>query len=169
MIEHKNIRFDDADWARRMAELEDRSESVLVGGLAVDAGLYRAASSEPAENIAREALAKLIVLTRRKLSLSAEKFAERADIDLVAVVQLEHATPVVLDPRTVFQLAAALSVSATRLADLAGLTKMSDPGLRQAAVRFAANAEPIQGLSKEEQAALRSFIKELSECPEGGR
>jgi transcriptional regulator with XRE-family HTH domain len=168
MIDHKKIRFDDPDWVRRMAELEDRCDSVSVGGLAVDVGFYRqGGAKEPAESIAREALGLLIVFTRRKLGLTAAKFAERADLDLVALHQLEHGRLVALDPRTVAHLASALSVSVSRLADLAGLTKQSDPGLRAAAIRFAANAEPLQGLSSEERAALNDFVRELSDRPGG--
>lgn len=168
MIEHKNVRFDDAEWLRRMAALEDRCESVSVGGLAVDVGLYQTASAQPIESIALDALGKLITFTRRKLGLTAAKFAERADIELADLVRLEHAQRFVLDPRTVAQLAVALSVPVSRLMALAGLTKTVDTELQRAAVRFAANAEPLQGLSKEEQAALRDFVKELSERPEGG-
>jgi transcriptional regulator with XRE-family HTH domain len=168
MIEHKNVRFDDAEWLRRMAELEDRCESVSVGGLAADVGLYHAAFAQPTESIAREALAKLIEFTRRELGLTAEKFAERAGIELSDLVRLEHGETFALDPRTVAQLASALSVPVPRLMSLAGLTKNVDPELHRAAVRFAANAEPLQELSKEEQSALRDFVKELSERPEGG-
>jgi transcriptional regulator with XRE-family HTH domain len=168
MIEYTDVRFDDVEWLRRMAEFEDRCESLSVGGLAVDAGIYRAACAQPIESIARDALGKLITFTRRQLRLTAEKFAEKADIELEDLVRLEHAEPFVLDPRTVAQLANALSVPVARLMSLAGLTKTVDPNLQRAAVRFAANAQPLQGLSKEEQAALIDFVKELAERPEGG-
>ena len=168
MTEHKNVRFDDADWLRRMAELEDRCESVSVGGLAVDVGFYKTVSEQPIESIAMDAIGKLIVFTRRRLRLTAAKFAEQADIELSDLVRLEHAKPIALDPRTVAQLATALSVPVSRLMSLAGLSKNVDPNLQRAAVRFAANAEPLQKLSKEEQAALTDFVKELSERPEGG-
>lgn len=156
------VRFDDAEWLRRMAELEDRCESVTVGGLAVDAGLYRAPAEPVTECIARDALAKLVEFTRRDLGLSAMKFAERADIDLVDLVRLEHAESFVLEPQKLAQLARLLDVPVPILKSLAGITRDLEPNLRRAVLRFAANAEPQQALSKEEQEALREFVKDLS-------
>ena len=167
MSENKNVRFDDAEWLRRMADIEDRCESVSVGGLAVDVGFYESGAAPSTEILAREVLGKLIELTRRNLRLTLDKFAERADIELEDLVRLEHAQPFVPDPRTVAQLAKMLSVPVSQLMGLAGLTRPVDPGLQKAAVRFAANAEPLQGLSKEQQAALREFVKELSARAEG--
>lgn len=167
MSENKQVRFGDAEWLHRMAELEDRCESVSVGGLAVDVGFYHSGAAPSTDMLAREALGKLIELTRRKLKLTPDKFAERADIELKDLVRLEHAEPFVPDPRTMVQLATVLAVPVSRILGLAGLTKTVDPGLQNAAVRFAANAEPLQGLSKEQQAALREFVKELSERQEG--
>jgi transcriptional regulator with XRE-family HTH domain len=168
MIDQKLVRFDDAEWMRRMAALEDRNESVSVGGLAVDVGIYRAAAATDAESIGREALAKLVEFTRRKLGLTASKFAEQTDIDLADLVRLEHAEAFALEPRTVTQLAGALAVPVSSLMGLAGLTRAPDPDLHRAALRFAANAEPLQGLSKEEQDALHDFVQQLSARPQGG-
>ena len=146
-------------WLLKMAEKEGNGV-VSVGGLVgrVDANA-QALSSTATE---RGALAQLIEWQRRKLRWSVEDLAEKANVEVedVLAIEMGQGTP---EPRTLFNLAAAINLPAQKLMHLAGLVMSRDPRLERAAVRFAARSAPIEMLTTEQSAALEEFVRVIAE------
>lgn len=150
-------------WLRRMADAEDRCESVAAAGLAAELGLLHAMPIEKPR-----VLGRLIEFSRRARGLSVERLADEADVDLGELVALEREEDVRATPRTVYKLAKLLGVSTGKLMVLAGLADAEDTTLKEAALRFAARSEPTAQLSKGEREALEEFVKVLVERSDGG-
>lgn len=150
------------EWLLKMAEFEDSSRSVSAGGMAADFGLLPATQVEP-----QRVFGRLIEFARRKKSLSVEQLAERAQIDLADIVEIEMNEMAAPDVRTVFQLANVLELPSARLMEVAGLATPR-PEVSSAALKFAARSEPTAKLSREEREALEEFVKVLVETSDGG-
>lgn len=150
------------EWLQEMAGHEDSCRSVSVGGMAADLGMLPAASDET-----HRVFGRLIEFARREKGISLEQLAERADIDLEEVVEIERNENVVPQLRTVHQLALVLSLPAGRLAEVAGLAAPR-PDLSNAALRFAARSEPTATLTPAEREAFEEFVKVLVEGSDVG-
>ena len=155
------------EWASAQAKLEPDSGTTSVGGLAhrlsgmeqaSDAALSPSTSTDPR----RQSLGKFIELSRRRMRLSVEQLADKANIDLAELLAIEKAEDVRPEPRTVYQLAHVLRVRVEPLLELAGLVVTRTTGLTESAVRFAARSEPMEALTKDEEEALNWFVKELT-------
>lgn len=153
------------EWLRRHADAEDRCVSVSVGGLVSDMEMLKPLAE--AETVTRVAFSLLVRLTRRSHGMTPERLAEAADLDLAEVVSIETGEELLPEPRTVFKLAKALKLPEGGLMELAGLVRRHDARLESAAVRFAARSESMERLTKEEEAALREFVRTLSELSKG--
>lgn len=161
-MNHSNKKHPSRDWLLRMAEVEDASRSVAVGGVAADFEMVRPQSTE-----SHCVFGRLIEYARRAKNLSVEELADRADVDLAEVVDIERHEDAVPAPRTVYQLATVLELPAGMLAEVAGLAKARG-AVSEAALRFAARSEPTATLSKAEREALEEFVKVLVEASNGG-
>jgi transcriptional regulator with XRE-family HTH domain len=148
-------------WLERAGEIEDKSRSLSVGGLASDFGMLRSAISD-----VQPVFGRLIEYARRKHGLSVEKLAEQAGVDLAAVVEIERNDRVLPEVRTVYQLAQVLNLPPGRLMEVAGLMTPK-PEVSHAALRFAARSEPTTRLSQDENNALEEFVKVLVETSDG--
>ena len=145
------------DWLLKAAGAEDVSRSLSVGGLAADLGLLPSAKRG-----VQSAFSRLVEYRRRQQKLSVEQLAERADIDLEEIVQIETNASIEPDVRTVYQLATALKLEPSTLMEVAGLTT-TRLQIRNAALRFAARSESTARLSHDEQEALEESVKVLVE------
>ena len=163
------------EWAVAQGKREPDSGATSVGGLAHRiSGLLQAsdparrerARAVPETGISpdprRQSLGKFIELSRRRMRLSVEELADKANVDLAELLAVEKAEDIVPEPRTVRQLARVLEIPAEPLLSLAGLLAAHSPGLTESAVRFAARSEPMDVLTKEEDEALNWFVKELT-------
>jgi HTH-type transcriptional regulator, competence development regulator len=156
------------EWLTKRAERDDKAD-VSAGVFSMD--MFKsnqhkqkiALTNPPCEEDTRLAFGKLINLWRRKKGLRMEQLAEKANIDLAELIEIErniHCTP---EPRTVYQLARTLGLSNERMLQLSGNVIARDHTLGQEAVRFAARSESVEKLNKDEQRALEEFVKFLSE------
>jgi len=154
----------DRKWLERRADQEDR-HFISVGGLisTLDPTCQTELTSTQSVETTKTAFVRLLQLARRERRLTLEKLAEKADVDLAALVKIETDETFEPDLRTVHQLASALDLPVKKLMVLAGLLHVKDVGLQQASVRFAARSEPIGNVSPEEHAALEEYVKFLNE------
>lgn len=111
----------------------------------------------------RTAFGMLVNLWRRKKGIRLDQLAERADVDLAELIAIEQDVRYIPEPRTVYQLAHTLGVPTDRMLQLSGNTVVRDSHLGEEAVRFAARADPVEKLTKDEHRALEEFVKYLSE------
>jgi HTH-type transcriptional regulator, competence development regulator len=163
------------EWTEAQAKVEPESGITSVGGLAHRIGELeqvgnpaRPAGTEtlsvPATSAdpKRQSLGKFIELSRRRMRLSVEQLADKANVDLAELLAIEKAEDILPEPRTVYQLAQILRMRVEPLMELAGLVVPKSIALTESAVRFAARSEPMDALTKEEEEALNWFVKELS-------
>ncbi len=157
----------DRDWLFAKANEEDNG-IISVGGLVcrVMAGETRESEDIP-ESARRVAFARIVALSRRKLRLSVEQLAERADVDISQIVEIEECASVSPEPRTVFKLSQMLKVPQDQLMVLSGLAHPRDRRLTDATVRFVARSEPVNVLTTEEEEALREYVKVVVESSYG--
>lgn len=120
-------------------------------------GAHAAPASSPA---ALQALGRFVQLARRRAGLSSEDFAAQAHLDLREILDLESGLTVP-EPRVLYRLSAALSVSYEKLLILAGHRQQRDDALEREALRFAAHSGSMAQLSKTESEALHDFIRVL--------
>jgi len=159
---------DDRNWLLAKANEEDNC-IFSVGGLA-----YRSAAEADAnqgeipEAARRVAFARLVELSRRKQRLTVEQLAEKADVDVSQLIEIEEGESVSPEPRTVYKLAQVLNFPQDRMMVMSGLARTRDRHLTEATVRFAARSEPVSILSPEEEEALQEYVKVLVESAIGG-
>lgn len=158
MKETKHTSFPNPDWLRRMAEAEDRCESISVGGLAADTGAFRTPATEPPRVFGR-----FLEFARRERAMSVEALAESANVDLAELVAIETEKLQSPTPRTVYQLAMVLKIPPETMSEIAGLTQPRS-AVSEAAVRFAARSEPTAKLTEGERHAFEEFVKVLVEA-----
>jgi transcriptional regulator with XRE-family HTH domain len=164
------------EWVLAQAKLESDSDVTSVGGLAHRLGLLRGvngtAQGRPPADVTpppfvdpgRQSLGKFIELSRRRLRLTVEQLAERADVDLGELLAIEKAEDVPAETRTIYRLADVLGMRVDPLLELAGLVDKRSVGLTQSAFRFAARSEPMAALTREEEEALNWFVGELTKA-----
>lgn len=143
------------EWA-----LSEDDGFVSVGGLAVRCGLHQSSCGDETDHA--RVFGQFIELARRKVGLSLEALAERAEVDLSELVAIER-DGMRPEPRTVSQLSKALDLPLRGLHELAGFVKVHGQRLNQAALRFAARSEPTAQLTPDEREALDEFVKVLAE------
>ena len=103
----------------------------------------------------------LIQLLRREKRLTLEKLAEKSQVDIRELVNIEQDPDYEPRPRTVHQLAGVLGLPKRTLVKLSNLAHVHDEELTGAAVRFAARSSSITELSREERQALAEFVRFL--------
>lgn len=159
------------EWSRTQAKNEPNTGITSVGGLAHRVSELTAANAPgsfaradyiQSTDPRRLSLGKFVELSRRRLRLSVEQLADKANVELVELLALEKAEDITPEARTIFQLAGVLNVRPEPLMELAGLVIPKTAALTDSAVRFAARSEPMQALSSDEEAALNWFVKELT-------
>jgi transcriptional regulator with XRE-family HTH domain len=112
-------------------------------------------------------LGRLLRQLRRRESLDLPRLAVEVRVPEAELRALEEGTGVVPRPRTIYQLATFYKVSSRALLMLSPAAAERDPGLDDAAVRFAASSDDLSKLSRDERKSLNEFIKLLSDY--GGR
>lgn len=153
------------EWLLKNIDKEDKA-IVSAGGLS---GSTQDMLEQPAHKYPPKeagaplpALGRLISLSRRNRGWSPEKLAAEARIDLDELVSIEQVSNYVPEPRTVCQLAKVLHLSEESMLELSGNTVCRNQQLQEEAVKFAARAQSLERLSKEEKRALEEFVKQLA-------
>jgi transcriptional regulator with XRE-family HTH domain len=149
------------DWLLKAADIEDACRSVSVGGLAVDFGM-----PAPGVSSIRPAFGRLVEFARRDQGLTVEELAERAGVDLAALLEIENDDRAVPEVKAVHRLAQALHLPRAELMELAGLATPK-PEISRAALKFAARSEPTSELTRDEREALEEFVTALTEASDG--
>jgi len=149
------------DWFLKNIDREDKA--IVSAGTFCVSQLQK--KQQPVEHMTHSAFAMLVSLSRRKKGLTPEKLSDMARIDLDELVSIEKISGYVPEPRTVCQLALILNLPEDKLLQLSGNAKARDQWLQNQAVKFAARAQSMEKLNREEKSALEEFVKKLSESP----
>lgn len=146
------------DWLKAAAQNEAECQSISVGGLAAQLGMYQ--SEEPN---GPAVFGQLVEFGRRRLRLSVEQLAEAADVDIEELVLIERGECHSPGPRTVYKLAECFNLPTATVAEIAGLVKRRNERLGHAAYLFAARSEPMAVLTPDEEMAYEEFVKVIIE------
>lgn len=110
----------------------------------------------------RKAFAKFVELSRRKKQMSQLELAEKINIDIDEIIEIEDESAVSVEPSTVYALAQEFDVPTKSLMVLAGLSKREDKKIKEASIRFAANSGSKAPLQPEEDCLLETFVHALT-------
>lgn len=149
------------EWFLNKISLEEGVDVVAGSPVAMLSTGAQIFDKQAADDV-RLAFGTLVHLMRRRKTMSQEKLADDADVDLSEIVEIEHNFHYRPEPRTVYQLAKIFSLPVDRLLQLSGNTRSRDTELRQEAVRFAARSDSLEQLNHQEQAILEEFVAYLS-------
>ena len=95
---------------------------------------------------------------RNVLNYSLEELASKSDIDINELVQIENNLNYKPSMRTIYNLSQVFDVPHISLLRLSGLAETNENTLEKESMRFAARAEKIERLTKEEMRELEEFI-----------
>jgi len=107
-------------------------------------------------------LGVLVQLLRRKKGLSVEELAAEARVDVFEVQGIELGTTLDANPRTIYQLEQYFQLPSRSLVILSGAVNVESE-IHEEAVRFAASAQGMNKLNRDEKKALNKFVKFLKE------
>jgi len=170
---HRSLVFtDDRDaFLERAFEAEDGC--VSVGGMAHELGMLKPPAGEHLRKTTpdkgtsykheRRMLSEFVELSRREQKLSVEAFANKANLGVEEVLQLEDPAAPSPEPRVIFEVARYLNADTKKLMELAGHTVSVDNTLEQEVIRIAACVSGSKPLDKDEQNMLRELAKLLLE------
>ena len=154
----------DESSAEKMAALEEGC-SVTAGTLNLET-FDRKVKESRANQERRDAhlgiFGKLVELKRRDAGLSREALAERANIEVVELFQIETNLEEVPEPRIVSRLSRALDLPAGKMMQLVGHLSVLDGSVSLAAQRFAASSGSMEALTDDEKRALNDFVQALA-------
>jgi transcriptional regulator with XRE-family HTH domain len=106
------------------------------------------------------AIAKLIQLARREERLTPEQYAKRIGVGVEELKVAEAGTQVP-EPRLLFAVSEALTISYQKLMSLAGHRNERNQILEQQALRFAASSTSMDTLTSVESRALHDLLQVL--------
>ena len=142
-------------WYEKRIDLEQEAE--------IGAGIPGARKSEAKPGNIHLAFGTFVELWRRNKGWNALKLADKAGVGIDEILEIERNPYAEPESTAVYKLAEVFGLSPKPLLELAGLTELSSPRLRESAVQFAAKTEPVTALSKGEREALEAFVSALSE------
>ncbi len=140
-----------AEWLKNAADAENQFPSISVGGLVSRMGMYPIAAP-----ITPMVFGELVNLIRRKSGLSIEQLALLANVDATDVERAERSFPV--DAGLVQRLSDVLKLPADKMAQLAGVSELTDHELATAAKRFETKLRTPMILSTSEESALNEIM-----------
>ncbi len=152
------VRMTDEMFLKRATE-EDGCAISAIGSRPLQA--TRAAAAAVREPI-RIAFGTLINYRRREMCLTIEAVAQKADVNLDAILQIEENSSYLPEPDAVERLANVLQLPAAPMLVLSGNTPLTGTELAEAAVRFAVRSRAVEKLDPKQTDALNEFVTLLS-------
>ena len=149
-------------WCAEKGKAEAGAE-IGIGLLCIDPLLFGDEGRVTVLDESRVAFGRFVNLNRRKLKLSYEALADKADIELAELMNIEQDASYEPEPRTIYQLATIFKVDQKKLMELSGLTRPKNTTYIEEAVRYAARSESLEDLNDQELAALEAMVSVLSE------
>lgn len=146
----------DRQWYARM--IQETLDDDFVVGPAFDA---KAKEDAHAEQPLTVAFGLLVKLSRRAKRLSVEELAEKLSVDADELQCIEHKPEFRARPRTISKVANFFELPVAEVMKLAGAAVSNDVSFNSNALKFAAHSDDMAALTREEQEALKSFVRYL--------
>jgi len=144
-----------------LKDLDKEGADISTAGKLQNLKGEQATASNEVKSKLVSAFAKLVSLKRRDKSLTPEKLANQARIDLDELISIEQNPGYVPEPRTVCNLASVLNLPQEEMLQLSGNKVLRNEKLVAHAERFAANAPSMEKLNSAEKRALEEFVKTI--------
>lgn len=145
---------------------EEKDESyqadAILGKKLVQSALDDFAEEENAKTIFNN-FGLFVEMLRRRDGLSRGELAQKADVDLSEVIDIETCDDVDVSPRTLYQLEKCFGLSENVLAKLSGAVRTLKGDVQQNIVRYAAQAKHANHLNDEECQILNEVIALLDQ------
>jgi len=156
------------EWLLKNAE-RDKDLEFSTGYLSKDRldAVYRSKedasdASSSSDRSCRIALANMVSIRRRSLGWTIEHLADKADVEVKDVRNLELAEPACLSVRTLHNLSGVLNLPQQGLFQLSGKTKKRSESFNDETVRFAARSQTAAKPTKQELQILEEYVKYLA-------
>lgn len=146
----------DRQWYARM--IQETLDDDFVIGPAFDAKAKEAAPAEPPLTVA---FGLLVKFSRRAKRLSVEELAERLSVEADELQHIERDPEFRARPRTISKVANFFDLPVGEVMKLAGAAVSNDASFNTNALKFAAHSDDMAALTREEQEALKSFVRYL--------
>ena len=143
-------------WYARM--IQETLDDDFVIGPAFDA---KAKEAAPAEQPLTVAFGLLVRFSRRAKRLSVEELAAKLSVEADELQHIERDPEFRARPRTISKVANFFDLPIGEVMKLAGAAVFNDASFKTNALKFAAHSEDMAALSREEQEALKSFVRYL--------
>ncbi len=144
-------------WYARM--IRDTLDDDFVIGPAFDTKAKEAAV--PDAQPLTVAFGLLVKLSRRAKRLSVEELAEKISVEAEELEHIEREPDFRARPRTISKIANFFDLPVAEVMKLAGAAVSNDTSFNTTALKFAAHSDDMAALSREEQEALKSFVRYL--------
>jgi transcriptional regulator with XRE-family HTH domain len=146
----------DRQWYARM--IRDTLDDDFVIGPAFEAKAKEAATAEQPLTVA---FGLLVRFFRRAKRLSVEELAEKLSVEAEELQHIERDPEFRARPRTILKVANFFDLPVGEVMKLAGATVSNDESFYTKALKFAAHSDDMAALTREEQEALKSFVRYL--------
>ncbi len=146
----------DRQWYARM--IQETLDDDFVIGPVFDA---KAKEDAPAGQPLTVAFGLLVKLSRRAKRLSLEELADKLSVEADELEHIEREPDFRARPRTISKFANFFDLPVGEVMKLAGAAVSNDASLSTYALKFAAHSGDIVALTREEQEALKSFVRYL--------
>ena len=146
----------DRQWYARM--IQDTLDDDFVVGPAFDT---KAKEATPAEQRLTVAFGLLVKLSRRAKHLSVGELAEKLSVEVDELEHIEREPEFRARPRTISKVANFFDLPVGEVMKLAGAAVSNDAAFNTKALKFAAHSDDMAALTREEQEALKSFVRYL--------
>jgi len=134
---------------------------INAGGMRTELSGNLTAEPLPASHSQRKAFAKFVELSRRKKQMSQPELAEKIQVDVDEIIEIEDESFVSVEPSTIYALAQEFEIPAKTLMAVAGLTQQENKNIREASIRFAANSGNKSPLQPDEDYLLEIYVNAL--------
>lgn len=118
---------------------------------------------EDKEKVIRVSFGILMHKLRLSKNLKLEQLANKVDVELAELFNIENESEYKPSLRTINQLAKYYDLPYKILAQIAGVVKNPDKNLANDMIRYAANSSSFEKLTKEEKIQLNDIIKVIKE------
>lgn len=146
----------DRQWYARM--IQETLNDDFVIGPAFDA---KAKEDAPAKQPLTVAFGLLVKLSRRAKRLSVEELAEKLSVEADELKRIELDPGFRARPRTISKVAKFFDLPVGEVMKLAGAAFSNDASFNTNALKFAAHSDDMAALTRDEQEALKSFVRYL--------
>jgi len=143
-------------WYARMVQ-ETLDDDFVIG----PAFEEKAQEPAPAEQPLTVAFGLLVRFSRRAKRLSVEELADKLSVEADELQHIERDPEFRARPRTISKVANFFDLPVSEVMKLAGAAVSNDASFNSNALKFAAHSDDMAALSREEQEALKSFVRYL--------